>query len=485
MIDSIKLRWIYALSAVFILLNCIFIAKEFYWFSLLPAVLAVVVMAFLALDKLMLFIVFCTPLSINLQHLEGGLGIALPTEPIMFGIMVLFFIRLFYERKFDRDVMRHPVTIAIIINLVWILMTSITSSLPVISFKFLVSRLWFVVCFYFVATQLFKDITNVRRFIWLYIIPLTIVIFYTVYQHSLFGFSQEAANWVMSPFYNDHTAYGAVLAMFYPLLIFFVFNRRLSISTRIISFIFFIIFTVALVFSYTRASYVSLAAAGALYLVYVFRVKFSTIMLGLAALAVFFFSFRTDLIMKLEKNRQDSSTDFTKHLESVSNISSDASNLERINRWHSALRLFGERPFFGWGPGTYSFQYAPYQLSSEKTIISTNAGDKGNAHSEYIGPLSESGVLGMLTVLLIVGLVIYRSSLLYHRLRDKEMKGLVLAILLGLITYFIHGALNNFLDTDKASVPFWGFIAMLVTIDIYHSKVKETVHVNGNGLNGH
>jgi putative inorganic carbon (hco3(-)) transporter len=38
------------------------------------------------------------------------------------------------------------------------------------------------------------------------------------------------------------------------------------------------------------------------------------------------------------------------------------------------------------------------------------------------------------------------------------------------MTYFIHGVLNNYLDTDKASIPFWGFIAIIVAIDIYHQK---------------
>ena len=51
---------------------------------------------------------------------------------------------------------------------------------------------------------------------------------------------------------------------------------------------------------------------------------------------------------------------------------------------------------------------------------------------------------------------------------------LTLGVFLGLITYMVHGALNNFLDTDKASVPFWGFIAILVAIDIYHSGKKES-----------
>jgi len=27
--------------------------------------------------------------------------------------------------------------------------------------------------------------------------------------------------------------------------------------------------------------------------------------------------------------------------------------------------------------------------------------------------------------------------------------------------------MNNFLDTDKASVPFWGFTAMIVALDLF------------------
>jgi hypothetical protein len=29
------------------------------------------------------------------------------------------------------------------------------------------------------------------------------------------------------------------------------------------------------------------------------------------------------------------------------------------------------------------------------------------------------------------------------------------------------------LDTDKASVPFWGFVAIIVAMDVYHSKSEK------------
>lgn len=187
--------------------------------------------------------------------------------------------------------------------------------------------------------------------------------------------------------------------------------------------------------------------------------------------------FWTDIVDKLEKNEQDSTSEnLEEHVQSITNISTDASNLERINRWNSAIEMFKERPVIGWGPGTYAFQYAPFQSSEDITIISTNAGDGGNAHSEFFGPLAEAGVFGALTFVLILVIFYYRASLLYYRLPKGELRTIVFFIILSFTSYVINGTLNNFLDTDKASVPFWAFIAMIVAIDLNSKKflAKET-----------
>ncbi|MCK4639523.1 MAG: O-antigen ligase family protein, partial [Bacteroidales bacterium] len=217
----------------------------------------------------------------------------------------------------------------------------------------------------------------------------------------------------------------------------------------------------------------SLAVALIVYIIILLKIKFRWIFLTIAIIIGSFFTFQNEILDTLERNKQDSSADFVEHIQSISNINTNASNLERINRWQSAIRMFKERPVFGWGPGTYQFFYAPYQLSREKTIISTNAGDMGNAHSEYIGPLSEMGILGMLSIIAIIVLVIITALKTYKNAENREVKFLSLITLLGLITYFAHGFLNNFLDTDKASVPVWGFIAMIVALNIYHAKKSK------------
>jgi len=473
MTGTLRLKWFYGILISFIAIGSFFLAKEMFWIALLPVLLGVVFLAMFAMDVLLMIIVFCTPLAINLEGKNFGLALSLPTEPLMAGVMLLFVIKIVFEGGFDRRVLYHPVSIMIMFYLAWMLLTCFTSTMPVVSLKHFIAELWFICPFYFLGTQLFRDFKNIRRFIWLYIIPLLIVIAYTIINHQQHGWTQKAAHVVMWPFYNDHTAYAAAIAMFLPLTIGFVFDKDATPNIRFISAIVSLIFLTAMVLSYTRAAWISLAIALAVFFIFYLRIRFSVVLIAVSTMLILFFTFQTQILIKLERNRAQSATDFNKHLQSISNISTDASNLERINRWHSAMRMFEERPMFGWGPGTYQFKYAPFQQSKEKTIISTNAGDGGNAHSEYIGPLAESGVLGLVTFALVLIAVIYMAAMLYSNSMDREIKLFTLAIFLGLVTYLVHGALNNFLDTDKASVPFWGFIGILVALDVYHARERK------------
>lgn len=476
--ENQRFRHFFLISFLFLIINAIFIYNEFYWFNLLPLAIIVIAFAFLSLEKLLLFIVFFTPLSINLEQLEFGLGMALPTEPLMFGAMLIFFLRTFYERDFDAKILKHPITIAIIVNLIWVAFTVFTSKLQVVSFKHFIAKLWFVVCFYFIAAQIFRKQKNIYRFFWLYIIPLSTVVIYTLIKHAFYNFEEKPAHWVMQPFFKDHTSYGAILAMFFPFVIGSFFSKKISGIKKVFSIILFSIIAIGLIFSYTRAAWISLIAALGIFIIYFFRIKFSTIAISFTLLLTLFLFFQNDIVNSLEKNKQDSSSDFVEHAQSVTNIASDASNLERLNRWNCALRMFMENPVFGTGPGTYQFLYSPYQLSSELTIISTKFGDAGNAHSEYLGPLAESGVLGTLTFLAIIICFYVSASKLFFRLKNKELKIIVLTTIIGFSTYAVHGILNNFLDLDKASVPFWGFIAVIVAVEVYHSQKENVVKEN-------
>lgn len=469
----------YSVSLLFIAINIALIAYDIYYFAILPVILLFIVAGFVSLDKILLTIVFLTPLSIQLYDIIPGIpvNVSLPTEPLLAGVLFLFICKLLIDGKFDKKILLHPVTIAIFINLFWIFITSLTSTMPAVSLKFFLSRLWFVVGCYLLFTQVFKDYKNINRFIWLYIIPLTIVIIYANIRLAGYGLNnQRASNFVVWPFFNDHTSYGAMLVMFLFLLFYFFKKKNTDLLTKVSTSIVFVVFILAIILSYTRAAWLSLFAGIGLWILVWLKIKIRTVIIsGLLVLALFF-SLQNKILESLEDNESESSGKITEHLESMANITSDASNMERINRWKCAIRMFNEKPFWGWGPGTYKFQYAPFQFSYDRTIISTNFGDLGNAHSEYLGPLSESGVLGTITFLLVVFMAFRTGYRVYHNSKSKDIKELSLYLMLGLSTYFMHGILNNFLDTDKASVPVWGFIAILVALDVYHKdSIKDSL----------
>jgi O-antigen ligase len=446
------------------------VKKDMMVVNALPFILALLFVVIFSFDKIIYLIVLFAPLSLTLSRIMPGFGfdMFLPTEPLLVGLLVVFLLKLIHEREFDKKILTHPVSLAIYINLLWIFLTALTSTMPIVSIKFLLARIWFVVGLYFLTAKIFSEGKNIEKYVGLYVISLVIVIFYTLNRHTGYGiWNKQVANFVCSPFYKDHTSYGAALAMYLPFMAMFSFGGFVSRKVKIFSVIGLVILLVGFVLSYTRAAWLSMIVAIVVYGIVKLKIRFKPLFITSVTVLILFFTFQDQIFMSLEKNSEQSSADFKTHLSSMTNITSDASNLERLNRWNCAIQMFQQKPFFGYGPGTYMFQYAPFQLNANRTIISTNSADGGNAHSEYLGPLSESGVLGLLTFLLIIGVVIYTAVHTYMRLSDKRLKSIVLAAFIGLVTYYIHGFLNNFLDTDKLSVPFWGFTAMIVAIDIY------------------
>ena len=474
---TIRLIVFYTLSVAFLILNSwLVIKKNTLMAGVLPILLVIILLAVHSPRKLLLLVVFLTPLSLPLTTLMPGLPVDLflPTEPILFGLLMLFLFRLASGAQIEKKILVHPVSIMVWIYLFWILVTSITSSMPLVSFKFLLVKIWFVAGVYLMGIYLFENSANYSRFVWLYTLSLMVVIGYTVSRHLGYGLTdKQAAHYVMNPFYKDHTSYGAMLAMFLPFMMVFSFNSYSKSNFRWIARLVLVILAVALVLSYTRAAWLSLVMAMGVWILIRLKIRFKTMVITAISILAVILVFQKQIVMYLERNDEESSSDLVEHFSSMSNITSDASNLERINRWSCAIRMFRERPVFGYGPGTYMFKYAPYQLKKERTIISTNAGDGGNAHSEYLGPLAESGLAGMVTVLMLIITVMYTAFMTYSRLRDPRLKGYLSGAIIGLITYYAHGLMNNFLDTDKASVPFWGFTAMIVTLDLYSRKSEQ------------
>ncbi len=463
----------------FVALNVIMLAFEFFYVPLVPAVLLFVALAIVSVDKYLLAAVFLVPVSIPLSTLIKGLAIDmyLPTEPLLAGLLLLYILKYLMGDRLDIRLLRHPVSLAIYFHLAWLFIASLTSSDMLVSFKLLASRLWYIVGFYLLASQLFKKEKNMHTYAWLFIIAFTGVVVYTLINHAQYGLNNQVmAHRVANPFYKDHTSYGATLGFVLPVLVaLFLFIKREEINIRFLMLLLILLFIFATVVSYTRATWISILASVGVWAIIKLKIRFEIVLVGAVIVVGFFLSIWPQLMIDLEQNRVESSGEFSEHVQSISNISTDQSNLERINRWSCAIRMWKDKPLFGHGPGTYQFEYGRYQRSYEKTLISTDFGTMGNAHSEYLGPLSEAGVFGMLSILLVIVTTIYTGIRVFFTSKRRTIRIFSLAILIGLFSYYFHGLLNNFLDTDKISVLFWGYTAMLVAMDVYHKETPEEV----------
>ena len=457
------------ITAAYVTLNFFLLTKDIYWLFMLPLAGLALLLFILRLETGLMITALLTPFAIDFALLPG-MELSMPVEPMMILFSVIFIFRVLVERNYDRRILRHPVAISVMAMLVWMLVTSCTSQIPAVSFKYFAARLWFVIPFFFAATQLFRNTERIRQFVWCYAFSLVVVILISTAKTLGTFHDLQTLHRVMQPFYNDHTAYGCVIALFTPVAFHFMLRHEGTIWLRPVLVGCFGLLLVGLFFSYSRAAWISVLGAVAVYFAIRMGVKVRWLLLGFGLLVSLFFVYQSDVLYKLGKNKQDSSYDISGQVKSISNISTDASNLERLNRWASAIRMFKERPVLGCGPGTYQFLYARYQRSYQLSVISTNSGNRGNAHSEYIGPLTEQGLLGSVLMLCIF-LTTFATGVRVYRTAASEKVGRVaLAFTLSLLTYYIHGVFNNFLDTDKLSVPFWAFTAAVVALDIYSVK---------------
>lgn len=430
-------------------------------------------LALFYLESTFLLIAFLTPLSVNLEEFTNGeIGLFIPTEPILLGLLLLILLKQLKTPFIDKLVWKNPIVWSLAFYLGWTFITSITSSSPVISFKFLLMKLWYIVPLILLGTEVFKNSKNISRFIWLYSGGMTIVILYTLVRHYGYDFGEEEGHWVMSPIFKDHTIYGASVAISLFFVMGLLVYQKHGPLVQFILATMLVITTIGLYFSYTRGAWLSVFVAFVVWLLIKYKVKIKYLLtIGIIVLSTIYFSW-DKIQMELARNKAEhTTTAFDERLQSATNITSDASNLERLNRWNAAWEMYKERPIFGFGPGTYAFEYAPYQDPDMLTIISTNFGNAGNAHSEFLGPMAEMGTIGIVSMILFVIAIFYQGITLYNKFptnssKNTMLRRLLLFVILALTTYFFHGLLNNYLDTDKASVPIYGACAIIIALEI-------------------
>ncbi|WP_367389488.1 HAD-IB family hydrolase [Lewinella sp. LCG006] len=421
------------------------------------------------------------PFSVPVDFYQHQVNV--PSEPLLILISILLAMWFFTQGWWSRTFYRQPISIVTILMLLWLFVITIFTTLPLVSAKyFLVTFLhWWV--FYHGLPLLFDQRPKaLLRFVQQYAASFLFILLFAWTVHAQYDFRIDASVLTARPFYFDHGLYSSCLLLLlgpvFGLFIISYFHKTQgSFPYHWLWLVLSGLFTVGIYLSFSRAAWLScLMSLVLVAVIMLFRPRFKTIVYTFIVLMLGLLLTGPYLISKMGNNKNTGRTDNQwEHLSSVTNLTTDVSNLERLNRYSCAWRMFQDRPVTGFGIGTFQFAYLKYQRHEEMTRLSVTspgkhrAGMGGGAHSEYFQLLAEAGLPALLLWIALLFAVLWTVTQINHSSPSSWQSTLSLGICFSLLTYFIHGLFNNFLHYDKVAALFWGLLTVLTYLQTHKS----------------
>lgn len=137
----------------------------------------------------------------------------------------------------------------------------------------------------------------------------------------------------------------------------------------------------------------------------------------------------------------------------------------RLDVWKSGLRMVAERPILGWGAGGFAAEYPRFRSESEfgyshRHVVDAFK-DLEDAHSSWVQIATETGIPGLLALLLVV-YVAARLWRYYVRTAPDGDRAAVLAGLGGAAAaYLVAGLFNTLTVKTSHTMLFWVLLGLI------------------------
>ncbi len=436
-----------------------------WWLALAPAGLLVIWLTLVDIQKVFFLMMGCIPLSME-QALPGGFATDLPSEQFMW-LLTLAGIGWFLMnwRTVDARFLRHPITLALLAHLAWIIVALAVSGDFVISFKYTLAKGWYIIVFYFLAARFLNEERDFKQLLWWFFVPLMFAMTTVVVRHAAKGFAFEEVGFVMWPHFRNHVMYACLLAIFLPFVWYGVYWYQ-RYSWRwwcLVLGVLYLLFAINV--AYTRAAYVALIAAVGIYWVVRWRLMKAALVavaLGVVLLVSFLGTRDNWLLFAPDYEKVISHKRFDNLLEATTKLE-DISTMERVHRWVAASYMIRDKPWTGFGPATFYSNYKNYTVSSFKTYVSDNP-ERSGIHNYYLMVLVEQGFPGLFFYLLFCVVVMLKGEEIYHQTVDISRRRTLVAALLCFSLTNLLMLMNDFVETDKIGSLFILSVAIMVNV---------------------
>lgn len=465
------------LKAVFVLaLAGSWVIYTYYlqWMALAIPALILLGMLLLADKRWSVFLMMLLiPVSTEV-YLPGGFGTDLPVEPLIVGLMFVFFVwaAYFWPQQSAAPVL-HPLFLLLMLHFGWTVISTLASNHVWISTKFSLAKTWYIVSFCLVPLYW---LDRRQDWAWLFRYLLILVAAVTAFiigRHGLeYNFSFQDVNSVLWPFFRNHVSYAAMLSVLLPFAGYFLWwnraqGKRIWLPAAIIA-----ILLTGIYFSYTRAAYG--AVLGAAGFVWILRRGWTRWVLAgaVAAAGIMLLHYTSDnRYMQLAPNYEKTitHTSFDNLLDATIKLE-DISTMERLYRWVAGFQMLDVHPGLGFGPGTFYESYSAYTLSSFRTYVSDNP-EKLGMHNYYLMIAIEQGIPGLIIYLLLLAAIFLYGERIYHNASNPEDKVLTLTAISCIVVISLLQLMNDLLETDKVGPFFFLSIALLIRVHLRSKKL--------------
>lgn len=461
-----------ALGVIMLASVCLAAATDKIWILVFPFI-SLVVYATIVDLKLVFFVLFSTiPFSTEISF-KNGFATDFPVEFFVIYLMFTYIGFLIYNaKKINSSFFRHPLTLLLVFHTLWIGISCFNSHDVFVSVKFFLAKIWYVVTFYFMAGIFIKNLRDLKFLFWSVYIPVFVTTCIILVRHSAFNFDFKHVNYIFDPFYRNHVDYACLLALIFPYIFFSVlWYKKWSNKWMFLVFGLLFIF-IAINLSYTRAAVVAIFfAAGAYYIVLYKLMKPAMVLAFLSVVVIIIYLSIDNKYLRLAPNYDKTTTQksYEDLLEATYKLE-DISTMERVYRWVAGFQMFKEEPVFGFGPGNFYNNYKSFTVSSFRTYVSRNP-EKSGIHSYYLMTLVEQGIVGFSIFMLLIFYALAKAELVYHSLKDRESKLMLMAGLLSFIVILSLLLINDMIETDKVGPFFFLSLVIITNMDLKSQKL--------------
>ncbi|RIK40091.1 MAG: hypothetical protein DCC58_14410 [Chloroflexi bacterium] len=129
--------------------------------------------------------------------------------------------------------------------------------------------------------------------------------------------------------------------------------------------------------------------------------------------------------------------------------------VERMAHWQAGWRMFKDHPILGVGPGNFNTLYPSYYVREEFRF------SQGHAHNYYIHLLAETGILGLVAYLTLLGFFLFLGLRIVIACVEPLPRAIALGCTVTLVSLSIHNLFEN-LHVLNLSIMYSSLFCLLV-----------------------